>query len=766
MGAWPVRPSTFYCGGRGGGAAGRRRAVPLGRGAKGWTVAGRRNDGVLAVWAEAQRQQQRREEAQWRAQAAEQRRREREAREAQRAAARGEREALRAYQHSREAEASQRTAELDSRVEELTGLLAAGLGRPAFSPQALLAPRTLPAFEPGRLGEPVPMPDQAQYQVPPPDPVQARNPGVWRQYEQYVAQARARFEQDWYAAQAAEADRQRRLAEYHGQYLEWVAQHRRQDTERASRTEELLRRLRSGEAEAVQEYFTAVLYASAGWPEGFPHRLVAAWEASTRQLVVNWELPGADVVPASARVRYVKTDDREAEVARPATERKALYREVLAQSALRVVTELFRADSDGLLASVVLNGFVRGIDPATGREAERFLSTVTVDRSEFAGLALDRVAAVECFQGLGGVLSARPERLDEVRPDRLPETVGGSVAGQGGEEEPDLFEMDPIEFEELIAELFRLRGFRVMTTARSGDAGVDVVAEDLDPVTGGRIVIQAKRYRSTVSPTAVRDLDSTVRHHGAIKGILVTTAGFGPGSYDYIRNKPLTLVSGPELVELLAEQGLRGRLGGGNGSGPARTGGTGSGGSAPGAGTSGGGTSGADGRPSRVRLSWQSRTAGGDAVELDVSAFLCAGGKVLTDEHFVFFNNPQDPDGAVRLHPTCSVPGEPVRAAELTLDPERLPADVDAVVIAVSTEEEEPPALPLGYVHGLALTAAWGAGAAGPERWQAATGGVPDTALLVGAFQRKGGGWKFTPDGTAVAGGLAGLAVRWGVAVE
>lgn len=719
-------------------------------------VAGRRNDGVLAVWAEAQRQQQRREEARWRAQAAEQRRREREQREAQKAAARTEREAQRAYQQGREAEAARRTAELDARVEELRGLLAAGLGGAAFRAQSLLAPRPVPPFEPGRLGEPVPMPDQARYQVPPPDPVQARNPGVWQQYEQYVAQARARFEQDWYAAQAAEANRQRQLAEYHGQYLEWVARFRREDEERAARTEELLRRLRSGEPEAVQEYFSAVLYASAGWPEGFPHRLVAAWEASSRQLVVNWELPGPDVVPAAGRVRYVKTDDREAEVARPATERKALYREVLAQSALRVVAELYRADGDGLLASVVLNGFVLGIDPATGREAERFLTTVTVDRAEFAGLTLDRVAAVECFQGLGGVLSARPERLDEVRPDRLPETVGGSVAGQGGEDDPDLFEMDPIEFEELIAELFRLRGFRVMTTARSGDAGVDVVAEDLDPVTGGRIVIQAKRYRSTVSPTAVRDLDSTVRHHGAIKGILVTTAGFGPGSYDYIRNKPLTLVSGPELVELLAEQGLRGRLGdrtNGGGSGSTRRDGA-------------SGDTSSTGSPPAVRLRQDSATLVATVVEPDVSAFLCANGRVLSDEHFVFFNNPQDPDGAVRLHATRSVPGEPVRSAELTLEPGRLAAGVDEVVVAVSTEEEEHPALPLGYVHGLALAGSFGPDAAGPKEWTADTGGVSETAMVIGSFQRRGGAWRFTPGGTAVAGGLAGLAVRWGIAIE
>ncbi|RKT19687.1 restriction system protein [Streptomyces sp. 1114.5] len=713
-------------------------------------MAGRRNSGVLAIWAEAQRQQQRREEARWRAEAAELRRHERAQREAQRAAARNEREAKAAYQQSREAEAAQRTAELDARVEELRGLLAAGLAAPAFGPQVLLAPRPVAPFDPGPLGVAVAMPDQRdpKYYVTPPDAAQARNAGVRRQYEQYLAQARAEFERDWYAAQAREADRQQRLAAYHQEYLAWADRVRREEAERGAGTEELLRRLRAGEPEAVQEYFTAGLYASAAWPEGFPHALEAAWDAANRELVVNWELPGPDVVPAAARVRYVKSDDREAEVARPAAERKALYREVLAQSALRVAAELFRADRDGLLDSVVLNGFVRGIDPATGREAERFLSTLTASRADFAALALDRVAPVECLLGLGGKLSSRPERLDEVKPGRLPEQVGGSVAGQGGEGDPDLFEMDPIEFEELIAELFRLRGFRVMTTARSGDVGVDVVAEDLDPVTGGKIVIQAKRYRKTVPPTAVRDLESTVRHHGAIKGILVTTAGFGRGSYTYIEGKPLTLVTGPELVDLLAEQGLRGRLGGG----------------AP-----------VSEKPqqapeadaqSALTVSWQSRAATGGAVELDVTAFLCAGGRVLSDEHFVFFNNPQDPDGAARLHPTRSVPGEPVREARLSVDLRRLPAAVEEVVVAVSTEEEGPAPLPLGQVYGLAVDASYGPGADGPARWPGANGGVPDSAMVLGAFRRAQGGWRFEPSGRAVADGLAGLATAFGVSVE
>ncbi len=165
-------------------------------------------------------------------------------------------------------------------------------------------------------------------------------------------------------------------------------------------------------------------------------------------------------------------------------------------------------------------------------------------------------------------------------------------------------------------------------------------------------------------------------------------------------------------------------------------------------------------------MSWQSRTAGGDAVELDVTAFLCAGGRVLSDEHFVFFNSPQDPDGAVRLHPTRSVPGEPTRAARLTLDLHRLPVAVEEVVVAVSTEEEEPPAVPLGYVHGLAVAAAYGPGAGGPAEWAGGTGGVPDSAMLLGAFRRADGGWEFSPSGRAVTNGLAGLATAFGVAVE
>ena len=68
-------------------------------------------------------------------------------------------------------------------------------------------------------------------------------------------------------------------------------------------------------------------------------------------------------------------------------------------------------------------------------------------------------------------------------------------------------------------------------------------------------MIQAKRYSGTVDVSAVRDLWGTTQHEGAMKGILVTTSGFGPDAYNFIAGKPLTLINGSELLSILAQNG-------------------------------------------------------------------------------------------------------------------------------------------------------------------------------------------------------------------
>ncbi len=308
---------------------------------------------------------------------------------------------------------------------------------------------------------------------------------------------------------------------------------------------------------------TGALYASRAWPEGLPRQVSATFEAPERRLVLNWELPPFSVVPEAAAVRYMPTADRDKELPRPVTERRAAYRDLLAQCLLLVLREVFGADSFDLLESVVLNGFVDDTDPATGHRTPVFLATAMVSRADFTAVNLAQVNPVDCLvDGLGGQLSARPDRRAAVTPARLPGEAGRSVVSHGGGDEPDLLTMDPLEFEELVAELFRAMGMHAVTTVRSGDGGVDVDALDPDPIRGGTIVVQVKRYRNTVTPSAVRDLYGTVQSLGANKGVLITTSGFGPTSHAFANGKPLTLVSGTDLVELLHQHGLAGRLGG------------------------------------------------------------------------------------------------------------------------------------------------------------------------------------------------------------
>src|SRR6185503_17657292 len=126
---------------------------------------------------------------------------------------------------------------------------------------------------------------------------------------------------------------------------------------------------------------------------------------------------------------------------------------------------------------------------------------------------------------------------------------------------PDLLELSPTEFEGLIQNLFTKMGLESRLTQASRDGGVDCVAFDPRPIFGGKVVIQAKRYKNTVGVSAVRDLFGTMQNEGASKGILVTTSGYGKASFDFAQNKPIELIDGANLLYLLEEHaGITARI--------------------------------------------------------------------------------------------------------------------------------------------------------------------------------------------------------------
>lgn len=111
-----------------------------------------------------------------------------------------------------------------------------------------------------------------------------------------------------------------------------------------------------------------------------------------------------------------------------------------------------------------------------------------------------------------------------------------------------------------MCDLFAKNGLETKLTRSSRDGGVDAVAFDKRPVLGGKVVIQAKRYRNTVGVSAVRDLYGTMMNEGANKGILVTTSGYGPDAFEFAKDKPIELIDGGGLLYLLEQVGVKARI--------------------------------------------------------------------------------------------------------------------------------------------------------------------------------------------------------------
>jgi restriction system protein len=382
-------------------------------------------------------------------------------------------------------------------------------------------------------------------------------PGAKRKHEEIVAKAQAAHGKALDGHREHEAEREEKLAKVRVDFDRRVAKRRAEHEAEVARVEEFAAAVAAREPDALVDYFGLVLNAS-HLPEDFPrwHRLAYVPESS--QLVVEFQLPGLDVVPTEKAFRYVKARDEITSTARPAKDRKERYAAVLAQLSLRTVHELFEADRAGAVETVVFNGIVDSVDPRTGQNIRPCLITLRTTRERFEELDLGRVDPQMCLRHLSASVSRSPTELAPVRPVLEFDMVDRRFVEESDvlgdlDKRPNLMELTPGEFESLITNLFQKMGLETRQTQASRDGGVDCVAFDERPILGGKVVIQAKRYKHTVGVSAVRDLFGTMQNEGASKGILVTTSGYGRASFEFAEGKPLELLDGSNLLYLLQQ---------------------------------------------------------------------------------------------------------------------------------------------------------------------------------------------------------------------
>lgn len=332
--------------------------------------------------------------------------------------------------------------------------------------------------------------------------------------------------------------------------------------------DELKTKYGSADPDAVSEYCELVLSRS-DYPDYFPQEFDLAYNPETRIVVVDYLLPAPEDLPTLKEVKYIKSHNEMREKHLSERELNQLYDNVLYQVALRTVHELFEADQIKALDCVAFNGIVRTIDRGTGQRIEPCVLSLQAQRDEFLVINLRQVEPKQCFKTLKGVGSSKLHSITPVAPiiqldKEDARFVEGRDVSANIDERTNLAAIDWEDFEHLIRSLFEEEfasdGGEVKVTQASRDGGVDAVAFDPDPIRGGKIVIQAKRYTNTVGVAAVRDLYGTVMNEGATKGILVTTSDYGPDAYSFARDKPLTLLNGSNLLHLLGKHGHRAKI--------------------------------------------------------------------------------------------------------------------------------------------------------------------------------------------------------------
>ena len=467
-----------------------------------------------------------------------------------------EQEKVHRQQHleSQQRTADANTAAVDRQIRALDELLTSILPVAPLSFDRLKVVPKASSFDPSPLTIAHPAPDWKKYAPIEPGGLSRLFGGAAR-HERQTAEAQSRFEADLSQYRQQEGERQRTLASAKAEHDRKVANIRFKAAAENAVIEARRAAFAAGDAEAVEWFVGQVLDASR-YPGGFPRRYQVAYRPENRDVVVEFELPPQQAVPAVRGYRYVKVRDVIDPLPRPENEIKQRYARLIACIALRVLHEIFTATSADVVEAVVFNGRVSTVDRATGKPARPHLLSVSAERAAFADLVLAAVEPAACLKRLNALVSPNPFDMEAVEPfiafdlKRFRFTDNLDIV-VGLDSRPNLLKLSPTEFEHLVRQLFVAMGAEAWTTIPSKDGGVDAVATSRDLFFGGVCLIQAKRWTGLVGLEAVHALTGVMADHNATTGVLVATSWFGRASEQFANRNRITLVNGAELKQLI-----------------------------------------------------------------------------------------------------------------------------------------------------------------------------------------------------------------------
>ncbi|MBK1721648.1 TerD family protein [Thiocystis violacea] len=165
-----------------------------------------------------------------------------------------------------------------------------------------------------------------------------------------------------------------------------------------------------------------------------------------------------------------------------------------------------------------------------------------------------------------------------------------------------------------------------------------------------------------------------------------------------------------------------------------------------------------------VGLGWDARSTDGADFDLDASVFLVGEtGKVLSDAHFVFYNQKTSPDGAV-VHSGDNLTGAGEGDDEtVSINLPTVDAQIQRIVFAVTIHEAEARKQNFGMVRNAFMRVVNKDSNTEIARFDLSEDYSTETAMVFGEVYRSGAEWKFKAVGQGFAGGLKALATDHGV---
>lgn len=316
--------------------------------------------------------------------------------------------------------------------------------------------------------------------------------------------------------------------------------------------------------------FVSIILNDIKLPINFIPTYDVLYDKATRNVVIDVNLPLVTDYPNLKSVAYIKSRHEYKESYFNDVQMQKMYDDSIYKIILMYINRVFNINNQfDLIDNIVLNGFVESIDKTTGNEFTAYILSISIARENFKILNLKSIDAREWFKKEKGISAAKIAQITPIQPiQRLNKEDKRFVEGYNVvneiNDEVNLASIDWQDFENLIREIFQEEfnssGGEVKITQASRDGGVDAVVFDPDPIRGGKIVIQAKRYTNVVGVSAVRDLYGTLMNEGAMKGILVTTSNYGNDAYEFAKSKPIQLINGAELLGLLEKHGHKAKI--------------------------------------------------------------------------------------------------------------------------------------------------------------------------------------------------------------